>query len=109
MREIQGRYASAKVFTDVIEKEAIDQIEALCNQEFARDSKLRIMPDVHAGAGCTIGTTMRITDVDIKGFFDHVNHRKLMKQIYAMNIRDKKLLYIIQQILKPLFCYPMTL
>ncbi len=62
MREIQGRYASAKVFTDVIEKEAIDQIEALCNQEFARDSKLRIMPDVHAGAGCTIGTTMRITD-----------------------------------------------
>lgn len=100
MREIQGRYASAKVFTDVIEKEAIDQIEALCNQEFARDSKLRIMPDVHAGAGCTIGTTMRITDVDIKGFFDHVTHRKLMKQIYAMNIRDKKLLYIIQQILK---------
>lgn len=41
-----------------------------------------------------------IVEVDIKGFFDNVNHRKLMKQIYAMNIRDKKLLYIIQQILK---------
>ena len=43
---------------------------------------------------------MYVVEVDIKGFFDHVNHRKLMKQIYAMNIRDKKLLYIIQQILK---------
>lgn len=43
---------------------------------------------------------MYVVEVDIKGFFDHVNHRKLMKQIYAMKIRDKKLLYIIQQILK---------
>lgn len=41
-----------------------------------------------------------VVEVDIKSFFDKVNHRKLMKQIYAMNIRDKKLLYIIQQILK---------
>lgn len=41
-----------------------------------------------------------IVEVDIKSFFDKVNHRKLMKQIYALKIRDKKLLYIIQQILK---------
>ncbi|WP_394699507.1 group II intron reverse transcriptase/maturase [uncultured Trichococcus sp.] len=41
-----------------------------------------------------------IVEVNIKSFFDEVNHRKLLKQIYALNIRDKKLLYIIQQILK---------
>ena len=32
------------------------------NQEFCQDSKIRIMPDVHTGAGCTIGTTMTIHD-----------------------------------------------
>lgn len=41
-----------------------------------------------------------VVEVDVKGFFDNVNHRKLLKQMYAMNIRDKKLLYIIQKILK---------
>ena len=62
MRIIEGKYNSAKVFTDVIEETAIKQIETLCNQEFVADSNIRIMPDVHAGAGCTIGFTMTITD-----------------------------------------------
>lgn len=38
------------------------QIIELCNQPFAEGSNIRIMPDTHAGAGCTIGTTMTITD-----------------------------------------------
>ena len=59
---ISGNYNSAKVFTDVIEEEAIGQIQELCDQEFCKNSKIRIMPDVHAGAGCTIGTTMTIKD-----------------------------------------------
>ena len=60
--EIHGNYNDAVVFTDVIEEEAISQIRQLCDQSFAAGSKIRIMPDVHAGAGCTIGTTMTIRD-----------------------------------------------
>ena len=62
MIELSGKYSSAKVFTDVIEPDAISQIITLCSQELSKDSKIRIMPDVHAGTGCTIGTTMTITD-----------------------------------------------
>lgn len=60
MLKLEGKYNSAKVFTDIIESKAISQIIELCNQEFAKDSKIAIMPDVHAGAGCTIGTTMTL-------------------------------------------------
>ena len=62
MIEIQGKYNTAKVYTDNVEATAVAQIIELCNQEFVKDSKIRIMPDTHAGAGCTIGTTMTITD-----------------------------------------------
>ncbi len=62
MLEIKGRYNLARVFTDNIEAEAVRQIETLCNQESVKGSKIRIMPDVHSGAGCTIGTTMTISD-----------------------------------------------
>ncbi|MFZ5967166.1 MAG: RtcB family protein [Bacillota bacterium] len=62
MIEIKGKYNTAKVFTDHVEEKAAEQILELCNQEFAKESILRIMPDTHAGAGCTIGTTMTIKD-----------------------------------------------
>ena len=62
MIEIKGKYNTAKVFTDQVEHSAAHQIETLLNQEFTSGSKIRIMPDVHAGAGCTIGTTMTIKD-----------------------------------------------
>ncbi len=62
MKEIIGKYNQAKIFTDVIDNASIEQIKTLCNQSFVKDSKIRIMPDVHAGAGCTIGTTMTIKD-----------------------------------------------
>lgn len=62
MLELQGKYNKAKVFTDNIEETAIGQIIDLCNQEIFKDSKIRIMSDVHAGAGCTIGTTMTISN-----------------------------------------------
>jgi tRNA-splicing ligase RtcB len=60
--ELNGKYNSAKVFTDNVEATAQGQIIELCNQEFSQGSKIRIMPDTHAGAGCTIGTTMTIAD-----------------------------------------------
>ncbi|MHC1696025.1 MAG: RtcB family protein [Eubacteriales bacterium] len=62
MIELQGKYNTAKVFTDNIESETTSQIINLLNQEFVSGSKIRIMPDTHAGAGCTIGTTMTVTD-----------------------------------------------
>ena len=60
MKEIRGSYGIAKVFTDNIEDKASEQIQELMNQPYAVDANVRIMPDVHAGAGCTIGTTMYI-------------------------------------------------
>lgn len=51
-----------KIFTDNIEQEAINQIDELLNQEAFKDSKVRIMPDVHAGKGCVIGFTGNLGD-----------------------------------------------
>lgn len=63
MQLVEGKYNQAKVFTDVVEEGALKQIQMLCDQEFTKDLKIRIMPDVHAGAGCTIGTTMTVRDM----------------------------------------------
>ena len=62
MFELKGKYAEAKVFTDVVDEESISQVMTLLNQPFVEGSRIRMMPDIHAGAGCTIGTTMTITD-----------------------------------------------
>lgn len=62
MFEVIGTNNTAKVFTDNMEASAEGQIRAICNMEIFRDSKIRIMPDVHTGKGCTIGTTMTIKD-----------------------------------------------
>jgi tRNA-splicing ligase RtcB len=62
MLKLQGKYNEAKVFTNNVEETAAGQIIDLCNQEFVKGSKIRVMPDTHAGAGCTIGTTMTIQD-----------------------------------------------
>lgn len=62
MIEIIGKYNTAKCFTSQIEDAAREQIKQVCDAEAFANSKIRIMPDVHAGKGCTIGTTMTITD-----------------------------------------------
>jgi len=62
MLEVFGKYNQAKIFTDVVDQASIAQVIELCNQEFTAGSRIRLMPDVHAGAGCTVGTTMTITD-----------------------------------------------
>ena len=41
-----------------------------------------------------------VVEFDIKGFFDNVDHSKLIKQLWSLNIRDKELLYVIRRILK---------
>ena len=62
MFEIKGRVNTAVCFARVVEDEAIEQIRRMCDYEITEGSKIRIMPDVHAGKGCTIGTTMTIVD-----------------------------------------------
>ena len=62
MFEIKGKVNTAICFARVVEDEAIEQIRRMCDTEMTRGSKIRIMPDVHAGKGCTIGTTMTIVD-----------------------------------------------
>ena len=125
MIEIKGKYNTAKVFTDVVDEASIAQIMALCNQEFVAGSKLRLMPDVHAGAGCTIGTTMTITDkiipnlvgVDIgcgmeviKVKEKHLELQKLDKLIYeripsGFSVREKAHRYVEHLPLDDLRCY----
>ncbi len=61
-QEVKGEYNTARIYTDVVEDTALAQIKSLCDQEYVKDLRIRIMPDVHAGAGCTIGTTMTIRD-----------------------------------------------
>lgn len=62
MLEIKGKVNTAVCYAKVVEDEAIEQIRRMCDYEFTEGSRVRIMPDVHAGKGCTIGTTMTITD-----------------------------------------------
>lgn len=59
---IKGKYNKARVCTDVIDEGAVEQIKQLCNSKIFAGQKICIMPDVHAGNGCTIGTTMTIGD-----------------------------------------------
>lgn len=62
MLELRGKYGSAKVFTDIIDETAASQVIELLDQPMSAGQTVRIMPDVHAGAGCTVGTTMTVTD-----------------------------------------------
>jgi tRNA-splicing ligase RtcB (3'-phosphate/5'-hydroxy nucleic acid ligase) len=62
MFTIKGKYAEALITTDNIEVEAIAQVTELVNHPASMGSKIAIMPDVHAGKGSVVGTTMTITD-----------------------------------------------
>lgn len=62
MFTIEGKMNTAVCYARVVEDEAIEQIRRMCGCELTSGSKIRIMPDVHAGRGCTIGTTMTVTD-----------------------------------------------
>jgi RNA-splicing ligase RtcB len=62
MMEIKGKRNTAICYANVIDELASEQIRRMCDYEFTDGSRIRIMPDVHAGKGCTIGTTMTVTD-----------------------------------------------
>lgn len=59
---LEGKYSSAKIFTNKIEETAETQIQNLLDHPMSKDAHIRIMPDVHAGMGCVIGFTAKLTD-----------------------------------------------
>ena len=125
MKEVKGKFGFAKIFTEVIDENAENQIKELCDQPMSEGAVIRIMPDVHAGAGCTIGTTMTITDkvvpnlvgVDIGCGMEtvklkekHIEVQMLDKLIYAkipsgFDIRETPHRYSEQIDLTELYCY----
>lgn len=125
MIELKGKYNKAIIYTDIVDEASISQALLLLNQEFISGSKIRMMPDIHAGAGCTIGTTMTITDkvvpnlvgVDIGCGMETIRIKekcvelqKLDKLIYekipsGFNIREKTHRYFEEINLKELYCY----
>ena len=60
MFEIKGKVNTAICYATVVEDAAIEQIRRMCDYDLTEGSRIRIMPDVHAGKGCTIGTTMTV-------------------------------------------------
>lgn len=124
MIELKGKYGEAKVFTDVVDSASISQVINLLNQPYVEGSRVRMMPDIHAGAGCTIGTTMTIQDkicpnlvgVDIGCGMEtirirekHIELQQLDKLIRneipsGFSIRTKPHRYINQIDLESLYC-----
>ena len=125
MIELTGKYNTAKVFTNIIEKTAVSQITELCNQPMSEGLSIRIMPDVHAGTGCTIGTTMTVKDKLVPNFVGvdigcgmetvrikekHIELQKLDKLIRekipsGFEVREKPHRYSEQIDLTELYCY----
>lgn len=62
MFEIKGKFGAARCYATNIEDECIEQIRGMLDMPFAEGAHTAIMPDAHFGLGCTIGTTMRVTD-----------------------------------------------
>ncbi len=60
---VKGMYGEAKVFADNVEEGALQQIKEFLDQDYPKDKKVRIMPDVHQGIGCVIGLTAKLGDV----------------------------------------------
>lgn len=123
MFEITGNFCTAKIFIDTVEDTAKEQIKTLCDQSFTEGCKIRIMPDVHAGASCVIGFTANlgrkvipnIVGVDIGcgmltvdlGFCD-IDFHKLDSVIRenvpsGMNVHEGRIVRF--SLLQQLFCY----
>lgn len=62
MKLIKGKNGEAKIFTDLVEQAALDQVQAIMNHEISENSKVRFMPDIHFGKGATVGTTIRLSE-----------------------------------------------
>ena len=90
----------------VVQQCILQVMEPICEAKFS-DNSYGFRPNrsaEHAIAQCMrliqVQHMYHVVDLDIKGFFDNINHTKLIRQIWALGIRDKKLLCIIKEMLK---------
>ena len=90
----------------VVQQCFMQVMEPICEARFS-DNSYGFRPNrstEHAIAQCMrliqVQHMYHVVDLDIKGFFDNINHTKLIRQIWALGIRDKKLLCIIKEMLK---------
>lgn len=90
----------------IVQQCILQVMEPICEAKFSENSN-GFRPN--RSAETAIAQCMRliqvqhmyhVVDLDIKGFFDNINHTKLIRQIWALGIRDKKLLCIIKEMLK---------
>lgn len=90
----------------IVQQCVLQVMEPICEAKFSENSN-GFRPN--RSAETAIAQCMRLTqvqhlyhvvDLDIKGFFDNINHTKLVRQIWALGIQDKKLLCIIKEMLK---------
>ena len=88
MFEIRGKVNTAICYARIIEEGAIEQIRRMCDYPLTEGSRIRIMPDVHAGAGCTIGTTMTILD---KAVPNNVVGVDIGCGMYTMRLAEKEI------------------
>ena len=122
---IEGKFNLAKIYTDVVEPSAVEQVQAMCDNPIFENSRIRIMPDVHTGKSCTIGTTMTIKDKAIPNMVgvdigcgmevvqleeEHIDLEKLDSVIYeripsGMEIRNEPHKYAQEVDFKGLRCY----
>ena len=90
----------------LVQQCVLQVLEPICEAKFhERSNGFRPNRSAeHALAQCYRMVQMQnlhfVVDVDIKGFFDNVNHHKLIRQIWAMGIRDKQLICVIKAMLK---------
>nr|WP_242862245.1 group II intron reverse transcriptase/maturase [Clostridium perfringens] len=94
------------IWDRIVQQCILQVIEPICEAKFNKHS-YGYRPNrsaEHAIADCVMRINKShmkyVVDIDIKSFFDEVNHTKLMRQIWSLGIRDKQLLVIIRKILK---------
>lgn len=62
MIETTGGKASAQIFLDTVDESVVTQLHSMLNSDVLAGSKIRIMPDTHAGKGSVVGLTATISD-----------------------------------------------
>ena len=80
MFEITGKYASAIIYTDLVDQASVRQVMELSSQEFAKGEKIRLMPDIHTGAGRLMSRS------EAKNSFSVSEFRKEMDGIYTTSV-----------------------
>lgn len=100
MITLTGKYTTAKVFTDNAEQQALDDIKALLNEPAMEGTQVRVMPDVHAGKGSTIGTSIMLPTgakviPNIVG--GDMNCGMLAQKVSAINVDFEKLDRVINE------------